>query len=296
MKSPEPDEIDLLCLDGAIWIAERKVGLAVYDFPFDLLLPVKRSTWGLDNLTAVARVGAVDDYDEFHASLAERGIHLIHTPAQHRLCSDLPEWYPLLKNLTPESRWYDEAPPAGEAASLFGWPIFLKGSRQTSRHKASLSIVHSAPEYDAAIQSFAEDRILHWQQIVLRRFVPLQPVAADMGEKIPASFEFRTFWWRGELAGAGPYFAEFACYDWTSSEREAGLAIAQEAARRVALPFVVVDIARTVEGKWIVIEINDAQESGYTGVTPLSMWQRIVEMESGTRRACPDAAPNIMAE
>lgn len=279
MKHPSPSEIDLFRLNGTVWIAERRIGLGVYDFPFDIFLPCSRSLWGLEEVTAVSRCGAVDDYPAYHAAMAERGISLIHTPEQHELCSELTAWYPLLSDLTPESRWYDQTPDAAAAERLFGWPLFLKGSRQTSRHNAKLSIVRNADEYCQAIASFAADRLLHWQQIVLRRFVPLRPVAADMGEKIPASFEFRTFWWKGQLAGAGPYFQEFARYQWTDAEKEAALTVAAEAARRLALPFVVIDLAQTLSGEWILIEINDAQESGYTGVQALSLWQRIVELE-----------------
>ncbi len=279
MNHPEPDEVDLLHLDRTVWVAERKVGLPVYDFPFDTFRPCSRSRWGIESLTAIARVGAVEDYPAFHAAMREHGVELVHTSEQHDLCSELPLWYPMLADLTPESRWYDKAPSAAEAADIFGWPIFLKGSRQTSRHKAKLSIVHDDAEYDAAVESFADDRILHWQKVVLRKFIPLRPVTADMGERIPASFEFRTFWWKGQLAGAGPYFAEFAKYAWNASEEKAALTIAAEAARRVALPFVVIDVAQTQTGEWIVIEINDAQESGYTGISPLVMWQRIVEVE-----------------
>lgn len=34
-----------------------------------------------------------------------------------------------------------------------------------------------------------------------------------------------------------------------------------------------------VDGRWIVIEVNDTQESGYAGIVPLSLWQRMVEIE-----------------
>lgn len=170
-------------------------------------------------------------------------------------------------------------PDASSAGRLAGWPLFLKGSRQTSRHKASLSIIHNEAEYDAAIAAYATDSMLHWQQVVIRRFETLRKVQADMGPKIPASFEFRSFWWHGRLAGAGPYFTEFASYQWTEAERGSALEVAGEAARRMALPFVVVDLAQKADGQWIVIEINDAQESGYTGVKPLPLWQRMVELE-----------------
>lgn len=279
MKAPPFEEIDVFKIGNSVWIAEFKLGLPVYDFPFDILLPCSHSTWGVDNLIAVSRCGAVDDYDAFYADLKSQGVTLLHSPEQHRACSELPIWYPLLEGLTPESRWYDTPPSAVEAEALFGWPIFIKGSLQTSRHSASLSIVRNAAEYDAAIAAFREDPMLHWQQIVLRRFEKLRPVPAEMGHRIPASYEFRTFWWKGHLVGAGPYFSEFARYDWNEAEREVALALAEEAARRVGLPFVVIDVAQKQTGEWIIIEINDAQESGYTGVVPLLMWENIITLE-----------------
>jgi hypothetical protein len=33
------------------------------------------------------------------------------------------------------------------------------------------------------------------------------------------------------------------------------------------------------EGKWIIIECNDGQESGYAGVMPVSIWEKIVAIE-----------------
>lgn len=53
----------------------------------------------------------------------------------------------------------------------------------------------------------------------------------------------------------------------------------EEAARRVAVPFLVVDLAQTIDGRWMVIECNDGQESGYAGVSPIGLWQRIVDYE-----------------
>jgi hypothetical protein len=275
------EDIDVFQIERTVWIAEAKVDLAVYDFDFGLLMDCRHGRIGVEEVTAIGRFGAVEDYDKLHAELIDLGVRLVHSPEQHRLCSDLPQWYALLEGMTPESWWFDKAPDAKTAGNLAGWPLFLKGSRQTSRHKASLSIIHDEAEYDAAIASFATDHLLHWQQIVIRRFEKLRRVEADMGQKIPASFEFRSFWWHGELAGAGPYFSEFARYDWNDAERAEALELAQEAARRVALPFVVIDLAQRSDGKWIVIEINDAQECGYTGVKPLPLWQRMVALESG---------------
>jgi hypothetical protein len=100
--------------------------------------------------------------------------------------------------------------------------------------------------------------------------------------KVPRSFEFRTFWWKGKLAGAGRYWWEGGAYDWTESERAAALAVGEEAAQRVAVPFLVIDLAQMADGRWIIIECNDAQESGYAGVSPIGLWQKIVDYERGS--------------
>lgn len=52
-----------------------------------------------------------------------------------------------------------------------------------------------------------------------------------------------------------------------------GLALAQEAGARLKVPFLVVDFVKTTEGRWTVIECNDAQESGYAAVDRVSLWR-----------------------
>lgn len=129
------------------------------------------------------------------------------------------------------------------------------------------------------MDEYAQDPILHHQRIVVREFVPLRPVNVDMGKRIRASFEFRTFWWRGQRAGAGRYYGGIVPYDWSDHERSECLAVAGRVASRVPVPFVVIDMAQTDTGDWIVIECNDAQESGYGSVERIAVWQQILEIE-----------------
>jgi hypothetical protein len=51
------------------------------------------------------------------------------------------------------------------------------------------------------------------------------------------------------------------------------------------VPFLVVDVAQDVDGRWWVIECNDGQEAGYAGVSPFALWQRVVELERARRVA-----------
>ena len=45
------------------------------------------------------------------------------------------------------------------------------------------------------------------------------------------------------------------------------------------LPFIVIDIAQKADGNWVIIECNDGQESGYASVSPIALWQEIIDIE-----------------
>jgi hypothetical protein len=275
---------ELLLVDEALWLLRSETGLPAYDFPIDRFFPCRRPWERASEVEVIARVGAFNDYAEIYEELLKGGIRLVHMPEDHLRCSDLTQWYPLIEDLTPRSVWYDEAPEAGEVERALGWPVFVKGARQTSRHRRSLSIIENPDGFSAAMAAYRADPILKWQRIVCREFVPLRAVEDLNIDRIPSSFEFRTFWWRGELAGFGPYWSEGRRYLAMEEEREAGLSVAREAATRLDIAFLVVDIAQSVEGRWIVIECNDGQESGYAGASPLGLWQAIINIEKRRKR------------
>ena len=274
----EPNE-ELLLVDEALWLLRSETDQLIYDFPIDHFLPCRRPWQRPPEVQAVARVGAFEDYAARHRELLGCGIRLVHTPGEHLRCSDLTHWYPLIEDLTPRSFWFDEAPDAGEVGDTLGWPVFVKGARQTSRHRRSLSIIDGPGSFSAAIAAYRSDPILRWQRVVCREFVPLRPVEDPDPGRIPSSFEFRTFWWHGELAGFGPYWWEGRPYRASEGEREAGLSIAREVASRLDVAFLVVDIAQALDGRWLVIECNDGQESGYAGVSPVGLWQEFIRIE-----------------
>jgi hypothetical protein len=270
---------DLLLVEDTLWVLTAPVGVAAYDFRFDLGFACRRPWERPDRITAVARVGAFTSYQDTYLSLGAEGIALVHSPEQHLRCSQLPHWYPLLEDLTPRSLWFEGEPDIAAITEHLGWPNFLKGARQTSRHRRRLSIVSGPEALREVLLEYQNDPILHWQPIVARQLIPLRPVEDPQPDRIPSSFEFRSFWWRGELVGLGRYWWEGRRYELSPAERDACLAVAGEAARRIAVPFLVVDLAQATDGRWIVIESNDAQESGYAGVPPLVLWRKVMEIE-----------------
>lgn len=273
---------DLLQVEERLWLLTAQTGQGIYDFAFDRFFACRRPYVLPESMEVVARVGVWNDYAERYRELAEAGIRLVHTPEQHLQATELPHWYPKLTDLTPRSVWFDERPDAETVERLLGWPVFVKGERQTSRHRKSLSIIEGPAQFRQAMQAYANDPILHWQRVVCRELRPLRRVEEGAPDRIPSSFEFRTFWWKGQLVGWGPYWWQGTPYTLTSEEQREALGLGREVARRLDVPFLVVDVAQEVSGRWIVIECNDGQESGYAGASPFALWQAILDIERGT--------------
>jgi len=268
---------DRFLINERLWMVTAPTHVPIYDFDFRGYFECRCPYDVVEGMPAVARVGAIGDYEVMYRRLLAEGIQLVNTPEQHDRASNLPIWYPFLAGRTPRSRWFDVFPEFEELEAEFGLPLFLKGSRQTSRHRADLSIIRSREDYLRAVEIYQRDPILHWQQFVCREFVPLRSVNGGDPAKLPASFEFRSFWWQGKHVGSGRYWQEAAPYDWTSSERASALALAESAARDLDCGFLVIDLAMSREGAWTIIECNDGMESGYAGVPPFLLWGNVME-------------------
>lgn len=266
--------MNLTRLEKKLLVLHEEVGLSAYDFNFDLFFACDHPYQVEREEPCVLRIGPIADYPEEYQNLWERGLRLVNSPAEHALASELEHWYPLLAELTPRSKVFDTLPSREEIEAEFPWPIFLKGSRQTSKHNPALSLIPNRSAYEAVCHAYQHDPILHWQKPVVREFIPLQPVDGHVPGKVPPSLEYRSFWWHGACVAWGRYWYQVPPYD--CSDVEEGLAVAQCAAERLPVPFLVVDFAKTADGRWIVIECNDAQESGYAGLSPTALWQHVL--------------------
>lgn len=270
------EDLDLVELEGVVAMAIAPVGMSSYDFEYRSYFVCRSLIYGTDR-PVIGRFGAIDDYESVFSSLAAVGIRLVNDVPQHVRAASICGWEPVLRGLTPETLVSDNLPAVEEISQRFGWPVFIKGDRQTSLHRGDLSIARGPEDYARIRAAWATDRILNWQKAAIRRFVPLRRVGDTPGG-IQASFEFRVFCWHGTVVGYGPYWASHA-YQATRVDGEAICALASRAAQLVDVPFLVVDIAQTAEGEWIVIECNDGQESSYGGNVPLSLWQRLIDAE-----------------
>ena len=274
LASVASDLVNIARVESKLIVVSQEVGVSAYDFNFDLHFACNHPYQIEGEELCVLRVGPIADYQaEFDDKLG-MGLRLVNSPVEHALASELENWYPLLTDLTPRTRVFDVLPSAAEIEADFQWPVFMKGSRQTSKHNPDLSIIRSRSHYEEASQKYRNDGILHWQKPVVREFVPLKPAMGSVPGKVPVSVEYRSFWWRNECVGWGRYWYQVPAYE--CPDTAVGLALAQEVAVRLNVPFLVVDFAKTAHDQWIVIECNDAQESGYAGVAPQALWQQLL--------------------
>ncbi len=273
------DTVDIFQLEETIWVGTAPIGVPAYDFNFEPLFQCKRPYQVPTEAQLISRIGVVTDYEKQYDQFASLGFKLINSVKEHQRASELVAWYPLLKDYTPRSQWYEQIPDVESIERDFDYPIFIKGSRQTANHQEKLSVARNRAECEYILDVYQRHRILRWQPLVCREFIELTPVEGDTKEKISASFEFRSFWYKGHLVGVGPYWAEFAKYDWSPAQKIEALTRVEKVCRLVNVPFLVIDFALTTSGEWIVIECNDAQESGYAGISPIALWQKIVEVE-----------------
>lgn len=283
---------DFFELESSIWLAERKTGVPAYDFQFSSLFKIERPRTEV-KATTVARIGAISNYDGLYKELLASDFELINTPKQHHLASVLEAWYPLINRLTPKSVVYHEVPSVEEVLEQLDFPLFIKGNRQTAKHDPSLSIARNRDDFSRITSAYQNNEILHWQKMVCRQLVALRALPYQVADKVPISFEFRTFWWKGQFVAAGHYWSQHLEYTWTETEKREALAVAQQAVKLLEIPFLVIDMAMTSKGEWIIIECNDAQESGYCGVNPIALWRNIVNAEDENTDSTTGEAPSL---
>ena len=109
----------------------------------------------------------------------------------------------------------------------------------------------------------------------MRRLVKLRHSRAS-AEGFPFGREYRAFVYHQQIVGLGYYWeGDDPLKALTEDEEQQVRALASEAARRLAVPYVAIDIGQVVSGEWIVIESGDAQFSGVSQIPLLTLWHNL---------------------
>jgi hypothetical protein len=158
------------------------------------------------------------------------------------------------------------------------YPLFVKTVQQTHGHLRELAFVDDRAGLARSVARYREIPHLAGHAIAVRERVSLRPAArAGPSERVPSAWEHRVFVLDGHVVGLGAYWRDAGIERTPEEDREIR-ALALEAQRRLDVPFLAVDVAQRADGGLIVIETNDAQESGYTSVDPEALWREIIAL------------------
>lgn len=229
---------------------------------------------------AIPRYSALPFNNELCCDLVELGATPINTYRQHCYVADLRNWYYDLGDITPRT-WFalDEIPRNGG-------PFVLKGATNSRKHLWSTHMF--AQDWNAARDVYlrlAEDTTIGAQPIYIRQYVPLKCLATGLNQ-LPITEEYRFFVLDGQIVGSGFYWNVYADeLDRVYTSEAVPRNFLQRVIDLVApqIRFWVCDIATTADDRWIVVELNDGQQSGLTGIEPKSFYselRRILSLDS----------------
>jgi hypothetical protein len=222
--------------------------------------------------------GAIANYEKVYTYFAETGLSLINSVDEHYKIALLPNWYSQIQELTPKSKVYTVPPSYEQVLEDFTFPIFLKGERQTNRHKKELCVAENRSDFERILAAWQTDPILNWQKMIVRAFVNLMPIEKTTSlHQLQKSFEIRVFVWFGTILSMGQYWESEHKIQLNKTDQTKIQELTAIIYKKLLVPFMVIDFGKTLQNEWIVIELNDAQESGYAMNSKLNLWTNLIE-------------------
>jgi hypothetical protein len=277
-------------------LAAQKVGFEYELINFEALVneqnptkAIRRVSQTSGETTAIYRGWMLKPpaYAQLYASLAEKNIQLINTPAAYTHCHYLPESYTVIREKTPKTVWL---PVPGEIdigilmnlLKPFGeTPVIVKDYVKSQKHywNEACFIPNAADEQlvKQVVSKFVElqDDDLN-EGLVFREYVELEALTRHSKSGMPLTKEFRVFVCRGkpiittEYWEEGDYQKELPNITEFASEIEA-----------VQSEFFTIDIAKQKTGQWIIMELGDGQVAGLPEkVDPHHFYQQLAEVYS----------------
>lgn len=207
-------------------------------------------------------------YAELYHALHARGITLINDPAAYTLCHYFPESYPLIAPYTPRSIWipvhadFVAADVFPLLTSFEGVPLIVKDYVKSRKHEwLEACFIPSATDQMAVtrvVQRFLELQGNDLNEgVVLREYVPLQPLTAHSKSGMPLTQEFRLWFVDGQRVYSSHYWDEG-----TYTIQEPSDTLFADVARTIPSRFFTMDVAQRTDGTWIIVELGDGQVAG----------------------------------
>jgi hypothetical protein len=185
-------------------------------------------------------MATAEEYTALVRAIERVEAHPITSPAEYLAAHHLPNWYPLLADLTPETRVFPADADIEAELRALGWGAYFLKDYVKSLKTARGSVVRNPAEAPVVVAEMREYRGRIEGGICVRRVEEFEPES-----------ERRYF----VLRRVG----------YAASESAPVPELVRLCAERVPSPFFSVDVARRRDGQLRVVEIGDGQVSDLVG-------------------------------
>lgn len=200
----------------------------------------------------IGYIPTLERYSSIYKAAKAKNVFLLNTPTQHQIAQEFDFAYSHLQELTPRSFIISHLEECETAAHQLGFPIFVKGAVQSRKARG-------------------------WKACVANNIDELRELA-DYLFSLEARTRGRVVLLNNRVLGWGYYWeGNDPLKELSTQEQEKMLSVAQEASRRLQVPFVAIDVGQTETGHWIVIESGDAQFAGTSQISRLQLWNNLRE-------------------
>jgi hypothetical protein len=195
-----------------------------------------------------------EEYARLDAAVAERGGALITSPDEYEAAHYLPSWFGAVERLSPATRWVwgTDLDEAWAAACALGPPPYVvkdhvKSVKERWHEACFVPPGAGRDEFVQVCEALIDARGERFERgLVVRRHMALAAASGGEGERD----EYRLFFWRGQVVAAGPYHDVPGADDVPPN-------LVAALGRAIDVPYFSADVARTLAGDWIVIELGD---------------------------------------
>ncbi|MBD2039750.1 ATP-grasp domain-containing protein [Microcoleus sp. FACHB-672] len=182
-------------------------------------------------------------YEFLVQSVEKMGGMMLISTSEYAAAHYLPNWYPLISHLTPETRFYKCDENLVDALEQLGWEKFFIKDHVKSLKTSLGSIVETPQDITAVVLEMQKFRGQIEGGLCVRRI-----------ENWVNNSEQRYFIWQGNVYAA--------------KETVVIPDLVRECAQIIPSSFFSIDVVETVDGRQRVVEIGDGQVSDLVGWTP----------------------------
>ncbi len=257
MKKPIILFRDELATEGELEITKEYFDVVQYrsEIPHDSLV--------------IGRYSCLPYYNELEKDVTNIGSQLINTHRQHQWIANF-EYYQAIEPYTFKT-WFRAVDLPDD-----GTQFVVKGVTNSRKNQwKDLMFATSKKRAIEIMFELQKDSLIGSQDIIFRKYEPLVTYEIGINGQ-PFTNEWRFFLYKEQILSYGYYWSQ-AYNQFTVVDPQA-IALVQKLASIVSqfVNFYVLDVGQKEDGSWVLIEINDAQQSGLSNNDPHLLYSNLV--------------------